>query len=408
MESKHIAIIGGGPVGIEAALYGRALGHEIMLFERGQIAENVRNWGFVTLFSPWEMNTTPLGWRMLKQAGRVERPNPKICPTGHELRERYLLPLSELKTLKGLLRPRSTVISIGRNDYWRTDEIGKSARAGSPFRILLHDEQGRERIERADVVLDCSGTYGRHRWAGRGGIPARGEQAMRERIWFTIPDVLGRDRERFAGRYTLLLGCGYSAAAVLQNLERLTRDHPRTKVTWAIRRQGQALQAIENDPLGGRAGLIRSSLKLIESPPTWLQFLDDCVLESIEGDGSVGVTLKSGRTELAMIVDEVVAMVGYKPDSSIHEQLQVHQCYATAGPIKLAAALLGEKGSDCLTAGASVDARTLQNPEPNFFIIGAKSYGTNSNFLIQIGHKQIRDVYRLLAADADLDLYQIS
>jgi hypothetical protein len=95
--------------------------------------------------------------------------------------------------------------------------------------------------------------------------------------------------------------------------------------------------------------------------------------------------------------DNVVALVGYSPDTAIYDQLQVHSCYATAGPMKLAAALLGEAGADCLTAGANLSADVLRNPEPDFYILGAKSYGTNSNFLLQVGHQQVRDVFRLIA-----------
>jgi len=64
--------------------------------------------------------------------------------------------------------------------------------------------------------------------------------------------------------------------------------------------------------------------------------------------------------------------------------------------MKLAAALLGEAGADCLTAGANLSADVLRNPEPDFYILGAKSYGTNSNFLLQVGHQQVRDVFRLI------------
>lgn len=35
----RIAIVGGGPLGVEAALYGRYLGYEVVLFERGEIGQ---------------------------------------------------------------------------------------------------------------------------------------------------------------------------------------------------------------------------------------------------------------------------------------------------------------------------------------------------------------------------------
>jgi hypothetical protein len=39
----------------------------------------------------------------------------------------------------------------------------------------------------------------------------------------------------------------------------------------------------------------------------------------------------------------------------------------------------------------------MENPEPGFFILGAKSYGRNSQFLMRIGWEQVDDVVGLLA-----------
>lgn len=402
MNQRRIAIIGAGPIGIEAAVYARALGHEVAVYERGGVADNVASWGFVRLFSDWSMNITPLGRRVLIDANRWTEPAGG-CPTGAEFRERYLLPLA--RTLGQAIREKTRVISVGKDDFGRSDAIGSAKRAESPFRILVCDAAGIERIERADVVLDCSGTYGNHHWSGRGGVPAPGERELEAKIWYTIPDVLGRDRSRFADRHSLLIGSGHSAGTVLRDLAQLVKSAPRTKLTWAIRRPGQALNAVTGDPLPERRDLVKSALELRDRPPPWLQFLGTCVLESLKASDRFEVTLKYIATDLVLTVDEIVAMVGYQPDSSIYEQLQVHQCYATAGPIKLAAQLLGEEGSDCLTAGQNLGAEVLRNPEPNFFILGAKSYGTNSNFLMKVGHQQIRDVFRLIENRPELDLH---
>ena len=47
----------------------------------------------------------------------------------------------------------------------------------------------------------------------------------------------------------------------------------------------------------------------------------------------------------------------------------------------------------------------MTSPEPGFFILGAKSYGKNVNFLIRLGLQQIRDVFTLIDGDPALDLY---
>ena len=88
----------------------------------------------------------------------------------------------------------------------------------------------------------------------------------------------------------------------------------------------------------------------------------------------------------------MLALNGGVGDFSIYRQLQVHECYATAAPMKLSAALLGAAGGDCLEQTGH-GAETLTNPEPGFFILGAKSYGRNSQFLMRIGWEQVDDVF---------------
>jgi len=106
------------------------------------------------------------------------------------------------------------------------------------------------------------------------------------------------------------------------------------------------------------------------------------------------VTLRNGDAE-DVEVDRVLALNGGVGDHALYRQLQVHECYATSGPMNLAAALLGEAGGDCLAAG-SHGPETLRNPEPGFFILGAKSYGRNSQFLLRIGWQQVDDVFTQL------------
>src|SRR5688500_7520317 len=106
--SRTIAIIGGGPIGLEAALYARALGHTASVYEHGDVAASVKSWGFVRLFAPWEMNTTTLGW---KTVGATAPSGEN--PTGDELRNRYLLPLAVSRALEGSIHAHTAVLSIG-------------------------------------------------------------------------------------------------------------------------------------------------------------------------------------------------------------------------------------------------------------------------------------------------------
>src|SRR5690242_16514866 len=93
--SWRIAVLGAGPVGLEAALYGASLGCEVTLFEAGTVGENYERWGHVTLFSPWRMNHTPLGLQAIAATATPGRaPGPEDLLTGREHRRLYLEPLS--------------------------------------------------------------------------------------------------------------------------------------------------------------------------------------------------------------------------------------------------------------------------------------------------------------------------
>ena len=49
-DATRIAVLGAGPVGLEAALYARKLGYPVTVYERGRLAEHVQRWGAVSRF----------------------------------------------------------------------------------------------------------------------------------------------------------------------------------------------------------------------------------------------------------------------------------------------------------------------------------------------------------------------
>lgn len=70
----------------------------------------------------------------------------------------------------------------------------------------------------------------------------------------------------------------------------------------------------------------------------------------------------------------------------------------------LASALLAErlKGGDEIEGCLSQiphGAESLRTSEPGFYLLGAKSYGRNPNFLLSLGHRQIADLLPLLEAE---------
>ncbi|HEX9943761.1 MAG TPA: FAD-dependent oxidoreductase [Thermoanaerobaculia bacterium] len=391
----RIAILGAGPTGLEAALAAAEEGFPFTVYEAAPtVAGSVRSWGHVRLFTPWEMNVSPRMRRHLEAAGR-DVPDGAGCPTGRELVERLFEPLAALPEIAPNLRLGTRVLSVGRQGLLKHEEIATPERGRRPFRLLLGDESGREWTETADVVIDATGTWGNPNTLGDGGIPAPGERAFGSEIRRDIPD-LSREAADWAGRTVLVAGAGHSAQTAVRELARLAQGSPGTRVIWLLRNPEPGWGTHAGDPLPERAGLAAEAAALAGGSSPAVEVRRGAVVEEVsKPDGRLEVVLRNGSDPERVAVDRILSLTGAVGDHSLYRQLQVHECYATCGPIKLSAALLGAGSSDCL-AQTSHGAETLTNPEPNFFILGSKSYGRNNTFLMRVGWEQVGEVFGLL------------
>lgn len=370
----RVAVLGAGPTGLEAALAAHVRGWDVTVYEQApHVAGYVRDWGHVRMFTPWELNLSPASTQALGVPGQD-------CPTGAELGEH----LDKVAALlpAGTVQLSTTVEHVAREGLLKSDEIGTVTREGRPFRILVRDADGNERLDTADVVLDCTGTYGHPSPTGHGGIPALGERSVPVVRRIPLLDA------SWAGRRVLLVGAGNSAQTAARDLVASGAD-----LTWAVRRSAPGWGAVENDSLPDRVALVDSS-RAIQATG---KVVTGVVVEQLRQEGDhVVVTLKAkdGGTR-EVVVDTVVSLTGSTPDASLYRQLQVHECYATEGVMSLAATLLGDAGGDCLTqVSAGVDV--LRNPEPRFFVLGSKSYGRTNTFLLRVGWEQVAEVFAAL------------
>jgi thioredoxin reductase len=401
----RIAILGAGPIGLEAALYARYLGYQVELIERGASpAANVLQWGHVRLFTPFGMNASPLGVAALQaQDPSWQPPAAEDMLSGAEYLERYLKRLAESDLVAGPLQCETEVVAAGRKDWLKCEGVGDADRGASPFVLLLRTSDGQERVTEADVVIDCTGTFGNHNWLGQGGIPAPGETTASAHIDYGLPDVLGRDKQRYQGKLTLVVGAGYSAATVITQLAKLAE----AKITWLTRNTTESGPIARNTPdrLASRDALAAEANRLAteDGPVSPCAGTSITAVEYREATDDFAVVF-DGEDARETIFDRIVANVGYRADNRIYSELQVHECYATGGPMKLAAQLLGNSSADCLDQ-TSCGPQSLLNPEPNFYILGSKSYGRGAQFLLSVGLEQIREVFTIIGEREDLDIY---
>ena len=114
-----------------------------------------------------------------------------------------------------VIHENTAVLHVGRRGLLKGDHLGDARRGKEPFRLLLRDDKGRERVEEADVVLDCTGVYGHPRRLGDGGVPALGEAAARPYVAFGLEDVAGERDQHYADKTILVIGSGCSAATTV-------------------------------------------------------------------------------------------------------------------------------------------------------------------------------------------------
>lgn len=399
-----LAILGAGPTGLEAALAAVERGLPFTLYEAGiEVGAHLRQWGHVQLFSSWELNVSP---RMRQALATIDQKPPQgdDFPTGGEMVEHVFAPLGRLPRIAEHLRLATRVEAISKEGLLKHEEIGTGRRAEHPFRLLLSNGKGEERVEHADAVLDCTGNYGSPNSLGDGGIAAPGEGQVEEHITRQIPDVQS-DADAWGGRRILLVGAGHSAQTAAIDLAQLAQNHPGTQVFWALRRPSPPSaywEILKDDPLPERSRLASRAQQLLNDSSSGIQPLLGVVVEALTPtETGVRVSLRavahgsdSGQLR-ELEVDRILSLTGFVGDHQMYRQLQVHECYATSGPMKLAAALLGESSSDCL-AQTTHGSDTLVNPEPNFFILGSKSYGRNTTFLMRVGWQQVDEVFSLL------------
>jgi hypothetical protein len=382
-----VVVVGAGPVGLAAAAHLHERGIAFTVLEAGAgAATAVRQWGHIRLFSPWRFNIDAAAARLLADAGWV-RPDDDKLPTGARLAADYLQPLADLPELKPHVRYAARVVAITRLGL---DRVRTAGRADAPFLVRL--ATGEDLLARA--VIDASGTWSTPNVLGAAGIPAHGEPEAAAFVEPALPDVLGRDRNRFAGRRILVVGAGHSAANTLLALAELAEQEPGTTASWAIRGAGPAgVYGGENaDALPARGRLGSVLRRHVESGEITL-LTGFSVQRVAAGPDDVTVS-DGGRT---VTVDRIVAATGFRPDHSIAGELRL-DLDPVLGSTRALAPLIDPNEHSCGTVPPhGVDE--LTHPEPGFFAVGVKSYGRAPTFLLATGYEQARSVVAALAGD---------
>jgi thioredoxin reductase len=374
---QRVAVLGAGPVGLEAALQAAHAGHRVTVYERGDVAEALNLWGHVRLFTPFGQLTSPLGLETIRREHpQHQLPGPTDLVTGHEYRDAYLVPLTVTAKLGDAVQTKANVVAVGRAGVLKSDPASDPRRTTAPFKILLRNETSSERMDEADVVLDCTGTYGRHAWLGDGGIPALGEIASERHIAYGLEDVLGKRKAHYAGKSVIVVGGGYSAATTVCALAQLAEENSATWVIWLTRGpRSSPLPRLANDPFRERDRLAAKANNLAARGDGNVEYHPQTLIDEVACHGpdkGFRVVARCNGKPMTWEVDRVIGNVGYLTDGNLSRE--IHAGEPAGGEVK--------------------------RPEPGYFALGAKSFGRDPDFLIQRGFEQIRDVMRLIGKGA--------
>ena len=398
LSELPIAVLGAGPVGLAAAarLIQRRL--PFVVLEAGdRVGANLLEYGHVRLFSPWQYDVDPSVAALLEPTG-WKAPAPSELPLAREIVELVLQPFAELPAVATALQLRSKVVSVSREGF---DKVKSAGREDAPF-VVRAVRDGEPFELRARAVIDATGTWNSPNPIGASGLPASGEQAAAEQIFYGIPDVLGAHRSRYAGRKTLVIGAGHSAANALLALAELAKDLPATRLVWSVRTPvlTRVFGGGDADALPAR-GALGASLRRLRDTGA-LEFNAGLHIHEIRreaGKLAVAGVDPTGESRVIEGVDEIICATGQRPNLSLTSELRVRldswlESTEALGP------LIDPNVHSCGTVRPH-GHRELSHPESGLYTVGVKSYGRAPTFLMATGFEQVRSVVAALAGDIE-------
>lgn len=387
-QSLPVVVVGAGPIGLSAAANLLDRGLEPVVLEAGdRVADSVSRWGHVRLFSPWRYVIDPVSKKMLGQSW--SSPDPETHPTGRDLVDRYLQPLAQVPEIAEAIRLGRRVVSVTRRGVDKTRTEG---REGLPFELTVDTAAGQERIL-AQAVIDASGTWGQPNPLGAGGVLAVGEQQARDRIWYGIPDVLGKDRDRYARKRVVVVGSGHTAQNAVRDLAALARQAPGTAATWVVRREdpGHMFGGGRSDDLPARAKLGSDSRALVEAGE--VEFVSGFGASEVVESGQLWLVSLGGRKIGPF--DEIVAATGSRPDYALAREIRLDLDPIVESTSQLAP-MIDPNLHSCGTVPPH-GVEELTHPDVGYYAIGGKSYGRAPTFLLLTGYEQARSVVAEIA-----------
>lgn len=387
-----VAIIGAGPVGLAAAAHLAVAGESFIVLEKGtDVAENIKSWQHVRLFSPWQYNIDKAAKELLQKRG-WEMPQDDQLPTGQEIREHYLQPLANIPDIKPFISFNTTVVSISKKNH---DKMKSANRDQAPF-VLYIEQNGETKRILASAVIDATGTWTQPNPILSDSVWTIAEKQLANAIFYGIPNV-DELKARYSGKRVAVVGGGHSAINTILELEKLVD----VEIAWILRKKRveDAYGGEDKDALAARGELGSRIHKLVDEgkvsvyTPFYIQELEQTASGIvIKGEG------KNGEQQIPA-VDEIIANTGSRPDFTFLKEIRLSIDSAVES-VEALAPLIDPNEHSCGTVRPHGELE-LRQPEAGFYIVGMKSYGRAPTFLMATGYEQVRSIVAYLTGNIE-------
>lgn len=419
-----IAIIGAGPIGIETALYARFLGYDVAIFERDEIGSSVKALGGLPMLTPFSLSCSPLG------ISAISTNDPgHVLPDLHKTisyqtwLDGYLRPLAKTDLLSDCFRLRTRVISIGKESYFKQDQVSYDERFEELFWLLIEEESGEQSYFECDIVIDCCGLTSEQQGFGPGGLPVLGESSIKleptdgsTRFPYFCSTTTRRGKIEFsqfdfntlAGRNIGLVGDSYLAWFCASKLASLKDKVEATNIHW-IKRQLPANNVSSAMELSveGSNDVMPERYRLQQEANRWLEnslitWHTNSQVYSIGMEEDAWKIKLCGAETVELKLDALFSFGRSQPDWKLSSNLQLELSGSYDSPRNLESAL---KSVDLRTLTMESSSDSLVTSEPNYYVLGSKSFGRAADFFFHFGLMQILDLFKLINDRESLDLY---
>jgi hypothetical protein len=165
-------------------------------------------------------------------------------------------------------------------------------------------------------------------------------------------------------------------------------------VVWAIRRgePGDKLGGNRADRLPARGALGAAIRRLVADGS--IELVTGFQVQQLASDAR-RLAVRSGAQRL--VVDEVIATTGFRPDLDLLRELRLDLDDRVEAPRALAPLIDPNVHSCGSVPPHGIDE--LAHPDAGVYVVGMKSYGRAPTFLLRTGYEQVRSVVAALAGD---------